>query len=74
MVGADGRTVREDHDIELQDFVVTTSNKPLDFLQHIMTILDINGRAAVVPTTCCSRAEPVRRNAASCSRISICTR
>ena len=48
MVGADGRAVREDHDIERQDFVVTTSNKPLSFLQQIMTILDINGRAAVV--------------------------
>lgn len=48
MVGADGRVVREDRDIERQDFVVTTSNKQLNFLQHIMTILDINGRAAVV--------------------------
>jgi type I restriction enzyme M protein len=48
MVGADGRAVREDRDIERQDFVVTTSNKQLNFLQHIMTILDINGRAAVV--------------------------
>ncbi len=33
-----------------QDFVVTTSNKQLNFLQHIMTILDINGRAGVVLT------------------------
>lgn len=48
MVGADGREVREDVEIERQDFVVTTSNKQLNFLQHIMTILDINGRAAVV--------------------------
>jgi type I restriction enzyme M protein len=48
MVGSDGRAVREDRDIERQDFVVTTSNKQLNFLQHIMTILDINGRAAVV--------------------------
>lgn len=31
-----------------QDFVVTTSNKQLNFLQHIMSILGINGRAAVV--------------------------
>jgi type I restriction enzyme M protein len=31
-----------------QDFVVTTSNKQLNFLQHIMTILKINGRAGVV--------------------------
>jgi type I restriction enzyme M protein len=48
MVGTDGREVREDTEIERQDFVVTTSNKQLNFLQHIMTILDINGRAAVV--------------------------
>lgn len=34
--------------VERQDFVVTTSNKQLNFVQHIMTILDINGRAAVV--------------------------
>jgi type I restriction enzyme M protein len=31
-----------------QDFVVTTSNKQLNFLQHIMTILAIHGRAGVV--------------------------
>lgn len=48
MVGADGQEAREDREIERQDFVVTTSNKQLNFLQHIMTILDINGRAAVV--------------------------
>jgi type I restriction enzyme M protein len=48
MVNADGREVREDREIERQDFVVTTSNKQLNFLQHIMTILDIDGRAAVV--------------------------
>jgi type I restriction enzyme M protein len=48
MIGADGAEVREDREIERQDFVVTTSNKQLNFLQHISTILDINGRAAVV--------------------------
>jgi type I restriction enzyme M protein len=48
MVGADGRVVREDRDIERQDFVVTTSNKQLNFLQHVKTLLKINGRAAVV--------------------------
>ena len=48
MIGADGREVREDREIERQDFVVTTSNKQLNFLQHICTILTINGRAAVV--------------------------
>jgi type I restriction enzyme M protein len=30
------------------DFWVTTSNKQLNFVQHIKTIMDINGRAAVV--------------------------
>lgn len=48
MVGADGREVREDREVERQDFVATTSNKQLNFVQHIMTILETNGRAAVV--------------------------
>ncbi|MFE5805456.1 N-6 DNA methylase [Streptomyces sp. NPDC056491] len=48
MIGEDGKASRDDRAIERQDFVVTTSNKQLNFLQHIMTILDINGRAAVV--------------------------
>ena len=48
MVGADGREVREDREIERQDFAATTSNKQLNFVQHIATILDTNGRAAVV--------------------------
>ncbi|MGL5866873.1 MAG: type I restriction-modification system subunit M [Dermatophilaceae bacterium] len=48
MVGADGREAREDLEIERQDFAATTSNKQLNFVQHIMTILDTNGRAAVV--------------------------
>jgi len=48
MVGQDGKAVREGVSIERQDFVVTTSNKQLNFVQHICTILDVNGRAAVV--------------------------
>ncbi len=32
MVGADGRESREEREIERQDFVVTTSNKQLNFL------------------------------------------
>ena len=38
----------EGGEIFRQDFVVTTANKQLNFLQHIMTILEINGRAGVV--------------------------
>ena len=33
---------------EREDFWATTSNKQLNFLQHIKTILEINGKAAIV--------------------------
>jgi type I restriction enzyme M protein len=38
---------------EREDFVIATSNKQLNFLQHVMTILKKGGRAAVVvPDNC----------------------
>ena len=48
MIGADGRETSGNLEIVRDDFWVTTSNKQLNFLQHIKTILDMNGRAAVV--------------------------
>ena len=48
MVGADGRASKSDLEIVRDDFWVTTSNKQQNFIQHIKTIMDINGRAAVV--------------------------
>jgi type I restriction enzyme M protein len=48
MIGADGREAREDREIPRADFVTTTANKQLNFVQHIATTLAINGRAAVV--------------------------
>jgi type I restriction enzyme M protein len=48
MVGADGREAREDSEVARPDFWVTTSNKQLNFVQHIAQMLAINGRAAVV--------------------------
>lgn len=48
MVGADGKVTKSDLEIVRDDFWVTTSNKQLNFLQHIKTVLDIHGRAAVV--------------------------
>lgn len=48
MVGEDGKTAKDNLEIVRDDFWVTTSNKQLNFVQHIKTILDINGRAAVV--------------------------
>jgi len=48
MVGEDGKTSKDTLEIVRDDFWVTTSNKQINFVQHIKTILDINGRAAVV--------------------------
>ena len=48
IVGDDGEIETEREDYERQDFIKTTSNKQLNFLQHIMTILESDGRAAVV--------------------------
>ncbi|MGJ5050038.1 N-6 DNA methylase [Bradyrhizobium oligotrophicum] len=44
----DGEIDSERDDYDRQDFFVTTSNKQLNFLQHIMTVLSANGEAAVV--------------------------
>jgi type I restriction enzyme M protein len=48
IVGEDGSASREKQTYERNDFWTSTSNKQLNFIQHIHTILDINGRAAVV--------------------------
>lgn len=48
VVTDDGDTEREQLTIVRDDFWATTSNKQLNFVQHIHTILDTHGRAAVV--------------------------
>jgi type I restriction enzyme M protein len=48
MIGVDGKESKSNLEIVREDFWVTTSNKQLNFLQHIKTIMDTNGRAAVV--------------------------
>jgi len=48
IVNGEGKASRESITYERQDFWVTTSNKHLNFLQHVKTILNINGRAAIV--------------------------
>lgn len=48
VVRDDGAIDTEREDYDRSDFFVTTSNKQLNFLQHIMTILAPNGEAAVV--------------------------
>ena len=44
----DGKADRETLTYSRQDFWATTSNKQLNFLQHVRTLLKINGRAAIV--------------------------
>jgi type I restriction enzyme M protein len=48
IVRDDGEIENEREDYDRQDFFVTTSNKQLNFLQHIMTVLAPDGEAAVV--------------------------
>jgi type I restriction enzyme M protein len=66
IVSEEGEESSEDLTIYRDDFWTTTSNKQLNFVQHIKTILDINGRAAVVlPDNVLFEAgagETIRRN------------
>ena len=45
---AEGEDDRESLTYERRDFWTTTSNKPLNFLQHIVSVLGSHGKAAVV--------------------------
>ena len=47
-VSEEGQVGREDLVIVRDDFWASTSNKQLNFVQHVRTLLDIGGRAAVV--------------------------
>ena len=46
VLNADGSVDVEKEDYQRPDFIATTSNKQINFLQHIMTILKIGGKAA----------------------------
>ncbi len=48
VIGEDGEVDTEREDYEREDFKFTTSNKQLNFLQHIMTLMASTGRAGVV--------------------------
>lgn len=48
VIGEDGQVSTERENYEREDFKFTTSNKQFNFLQHIMTIMETDGRAAVV--------------------------
>ena len=48
IVGEEGKVSKEKDIVERDDFWTTTSNKQLNFVQHVKTLLKVNGRAAVV--------------------------
>lgn len=48
IVNGEGKADKESLIYERQDFWATTSNKQLNFLQHVKTILKMNGSAAIV--------------------------
>jgi type I restriction enzyme M protein len=48
IVGEEGKVSKERDSVERDDFWTTTSNKQLNFVQHVKTLLKQNGRAAVV--------------------------
>lgn len=48
IVNGSGKANKDSITYERDDFWATTSNKQLNFVQHIKTILEMNGKAAVV--------------------------
>jgi type I restriction enzyme M protein len=48
VVNVEGESEREDLVIVRDDFWASTSNKQLNFVQHVKTLLEIDGRAAIV--------------------------
>jgi type I restriction enzyme M protein len=48
IIGADGKNHTDKLSYEREDFWATTSNKQLNFVQHVYSMLKENGRAAVV--------------------------
>jgi type I restriction enzyme M protein len=48
IVGANGRNQTDKISYQRPDFIVTTSNKQLNFVQHVYSMLTETGRAAVV--------------------------
>jgi type I restriction enzyme M protein len=48
VVNEEGDLEKEETAYERQDFWTTTKNKQLNFLQHVKTLLKVNGRCAIV--------------------------
>jgi type I restriction enzyme M protein len=48
IVNEEGDLEKEEHAYERQDFWTSTKNKQLNFLQHVKSLLKMNGRCAIV--------------------------
>lgn len=48
IIGEDGKVTKEKDIVEREDFWATTSNKQLNFLQHVKTLLKQHGRCGIV--------------------------
>jgi type I restriction enzyme M protein len=48
IMNGEGKAAKDSLTYERNDFWATTSNKQLNFLQHVKTLLKINGKAAIV--------------------------
>jgi len=71
----EGEQETEDLVYNRQDFWATGSNKQLNFVQHINTILKPTGKAAVVvPDNVLSKAERAKQCGRSSLRLQICIR
>jgi type I restriction enzyme M protein len=70
----EGEEDRDALTYERQDFWETTSNKQLNFLQHIVSMLKVDGKAAVVlPDNVLFEGGAGEKSAASCWRTAMCT-
>ena len=68
MVNDQGDEERQDLTVVRDDFWTSTSNKQLAFMQHVKTLLRINGRAAVVIPVVISEPRICRRDGNQVSR------
>ena len=71
----EGEQEKDDLTYNRQDFWATTSNKQLNFVQHIRHACSRPPAALPwsFPTTCCLRAAPVKPSAKNCWRTPTCT-
>jgi len=75
IVSEEGEVKRESQTIVRDDFWTSTSNKQLNFVQHVKTLLEIHGRPPLsCRTMSCSRAGLGRRSGASCCTSAMFTR